>query len=217
MARLPFDVPTMSPEMRERTLIAHYARGLYWHCSAVNRFMWDFSHCLNLSSSVKFLAQPFPLLRELQLTILYTLSTKFEGDMADIDCNWLSLQARQLSLPAQLRLRDMINNIRYCTTNLGTKMIENATLPPDVFNRLKMSLASLEQALLAKDSMMPQHLRNTHSLLLTYPETVVLLEDSEIALIIDAAEVHTKTEIVKAVAKGGAKGGTRTKVSASDL
>lgn len=91
------------------------------------------------------------------------------------------------------------------------------TLPADIMARLDSSLASLEASLLAKDPMMPQHLRNTHSILISYPETVHLLEDHEIARIIDAAELHTKTEIVKAVSKGSSTGGGRKKVSIDDL
>ena len=89
------------------------------------------------------------------------------------------------------------------------------TIPPDVLDRLDSHLASLEQALLEKDPMMPQHLRNTHSILISYPETVHLLEDGEIARLIDAAEIHTKTEIIKATVKKAA--GTRKKVDVSDL
>ena len=89
------------------------------------------------------------------------------------------------------------------------------TLPPDVLDRLDSHLASLEQALLDKDPMMPQHLRNSHSILISYPETVHLLEDHEIARLIDAAEIHTKTEIIKATVKKAA--GTRKKVDVSDL
>jgi hypothetical protein len=89
------------------------------------------------------------------------------------------------------------------------------TIPPDVLDRLDSHLASLEQALLEKDPMMPQHLRNSHSILISYPETVHLLEDAEIARLIDAAEIHVKTEIVKATVKKGT--GTRKKVDVSDL
>ena len=88
-------------------------------------------------------------------------------------------------------------------------------IPDTTMRSLEMCLASLEQALLAKDPLMSQHLRNTHSLLISYPETVHLLEDKEIELIIDAAEAHTKTEIVKAVA--AKKGGGRAKVSIDSL
>lgn len=95
-------------------------------------------------------------------------------------------------------------------------MKETTTVPKDIMDKLQMNLASLEQALLNKDAMMPQHLRNSHALLIQYPETVHLLDDSEVALLIDAAEVHTKTEIVKAAASKTTRSKT-VKVSASDL
>lgn len=88
-------------------------------------------------------------------------------------------------------------------------------VPADVMDRLAASLLNLETSLLEKDPMMPQHLRNTHSLLITYPESTHLLEDDEIARIIDAAEIHTKTEIVKATVKKGT--GTRKKIDVGDL
>jgi hypothetical protein len=88
-----------------------------------------------------------------------------------------------------------------------------SSIPPNIMSQLAMSLASLEQALLAKDPMMPQHLRQSHSLLIQYPETVNLLEDSEVALLIGAAKEHTKIEIVK----GKAPSAKAKKPSASDL
>ncbi len=97
-------------------------------------------------------------------------------------------------------------------------MKQSDTVPAEIMARLEMALASLEQALIAKDPLMPQHLRQSHSLLIQYPETVNLLSDEEVASLIDAAEIHTKTEIVKAAASG--KGGSSArakKVSASDL
>ena len=93
-------------------------------------------------------------------------------------------------------------------------MQQSDKVPTDVMRRLEMSMGSLEQALLAKDPQMPQHLRNIHALLISYPETVHLLDDSEIARIIDAAEVHTKTEIVKASAAGKT---SKKKMSIEDL
>jgi len=96
------------------------------------------------------------------------------------------------------------------------KMKPSDKIPPDTLAKLEMHLASLEQALLNKDPMMPMHLRNSHALLISYPETVHLLEDHEIARLIDAAELHTKTEIVKATASKAATG-TKKKVTAADL
>lgn len=106
----------------------------------------------------------------------------------------------------------------FTTNPQGFPMKTSDTVPPDVMAKLEMALASLEQALITKDPMMPQHLRQSHSVLIQYPETVNLLSDEEIARLIDAAEIHTKTEIVKAAVSG--KGGSSTrakKVSASDL
>jgi hypothetical protein len=62
--------------------------------------------------------------------------------------------------------------------------------------------------------MMPSHLRASHQLLISYPETVHLLDDDEIARLISAAQIHTQIEIVKA---GTAKAGGRKKISADDL
>jgi hypothetical protein len=70
-----------------------------------------------------------------------------------------------------------------------------------------MKLGSLQEALLKQDPLMSNHLRESHRLLITYPETVHLLDDSEIAELIKAAEIHTKTQIVKEAAKS--KGGSK--------
>lgn len=89
-------------------------------------------------------------------------------------------------------------------------------IPADVYAKLDMSLRSLEQALLAADPLMPKHLQETHRLLLTYPETVHLLDDEEIGKIVAGLEKHTNTQIVKEAAKGKS-GGKRTKVDVNDL
>lgn len=81
-------------------------------------------------------------------------------------------------------------------------------IPEQVLADLQMKMASLEAALLAKDPEMPNHLRESHRLLITYPESVHLLDDSEIHTLIAAAEEHTKVKIVQEAAKGK---GTRKK------
>lgn len=97
------------------------------------------------------------------------------------------------------------------------KMKPSDRIPSDVYDRLQMSLASLEQSLINKDPLMPNHLRASHQLLIQYPETVHLLEDEEIARLIDAAELHTKTEIVKATASKSTGAGSKKKVTIGDL
>lgn len=89
-------------------------------------------------------------------------------------------------------------------------------IPADVLHTLKMALGNLEMALLKQDPLMPNHLRESHRLLITYPETVHLLDDEEIAKLIQAAEIHTKTKIIKEAASGKG-GGKKAKVSVDDL
>jgi len=110
-----------------------------------------------------------------------------------------------------------LSKFDYATLMKVIDMKETGTqtnLPPDVVSKLTMSLASLEAALLEKDPMMPQHLRASHQLLISYPETVHLLDDDEIARLISAAQIHTQIEIVKA---GTSRAAGRKKISADDL
>lgn len=90
------------------------------------------------------------------------------------------------------------------------------SIPMDVYNQLDMKLRSLEQALLEKDPLMPNHLRESHRLLQTYPETVHLLDDEEIRTLIQAVEKHVQVKVVsETAAKKGS--GSRKKISAEDL
>lgn len=91
------------------------------------------------------------------------------------------------------------------------KQDDLARIPADTFRTLDMNLASLEQALLAKDPMMPVHLRNIHATIIAYPESVHLLEDKDVASLIDAAEAHTMTKIVSDSAKKATTGTRATK------
>jgi hypothetical protein len=80
-------------------------------------------------------------------------------------------------------------------------------IPVAIMQSLAIHMGNLEKALLAKDPEMPNHLRESHRLLITYPETVHLLDDVEINHLITAAEEYTKTKIVSEVAKGkGSRG-----------
>lgn len=95
---------------------------------------------------------------------------------------------------------------------------EMSKLPKEVVDRLTMNLAALEASLLAKDPQMSAHLRNSHALLVSYPETVTLLTDTEIAMLISGAQSHTQIEIVKATAKGKGKNtGAVGKLTINDL
>lgn len=91
-----------------------------------------------------------------------------------------------------------------------------AKIPSDVMTKLQLALGNLEKALLDKDPQMPNHLRESHRLLLTYPETVHLLDDEEIEKIIDAAQKHSQVVIVAETAKGKG-GGKRATYKADEL
>jgi len=88
---------------------------------------------------------------------------------------------------------------QFLSERLVMKLIPHS-VPPEIMDRLSGHLAALEAALLSKDPLMPNHLRESHRLLITYPETVHLLDDGEICKLIEGAVVYTKTEIVKAKA-----------------
>lgn len=88
-------------------------------------------------------------------------------------------------------------------------------IPPEQLERLQAALLSLETALLAKDPLLPQHLAASHRVLVSYPETVHLLDDAEIAKIVEAQQQHTMTQIVSDAAKG--KSGGKKKVTVDDL
>lgn len=87
------------------------------------------------------------------------------------------------------------------TRNFDMKEDDASRIPQDVYNRLNSVLLDLETTLVAKDPMMPQHLRTIHGMIMAYPESTHLLKDTEIALIIQGAQEHTKVQIVSEAAK----------------
>jgi hypothetical protein len=94
---------------------------------------------------------------------------------------------------------------------------QTGIIPADVMSKLIMAMASVESALLTKDPELPKHLQESHRLLISYPETVHLLEDSEIAQLIKGAELLSSTQIVKDAVKGKANNKALARLSASDL
>jgi len=108
-----------------------------------------------------------------------------------------------------------VNNLQ--STGVKTIMADATTLPPDIMHKLQDALASIEQALLTKDPLIANHLRVSHGLIQSYPESVHLLTDAQIATIIDGLEVYTKTEIVKAIVKDTSTSKKRVKLGVEDM
>jgi hypothetical protein len=231
MHPLQFFIRPLSNEMAKRTQLAHTIRGIAWQlttpATAVKaNSRLDFAFVLGLAPHVRWYAAPSrhsakPAYAHTK-TILRLAHDRWQRSLGELDLNSVELALCSLTDTQLDYAVNMIDKQLCPSFNLLNHlerldlMKPSETIPLDVMDKLTMALASLEASLLAKDPMMPQHLRATHSLLITYPETVHLLDDEEIARIIDGAEILTKTEIVKAVASKAATG-TRKKVSASDL
>lgn len=215
MARLNYFIAPLSDAMISRTLVAHKARGFCFFInspeeSPAPRTTLDLAMCLNVLNKLPgYVANKHPLC--IGSDLLTLSATHWTRNIAELNLAWIHLEFSQLNPREQFQSLQLIESILMKERNEEAM----SRIPDTTMRSLEMCLASLEQALLAKDPLMSQHLRNTHSLLISYPETVHLLEDKEIELIIDAAEMHTKTEIVKAVA--AKKGGGRAKVSVDSL
>lgn len=212
---MKFWIPPLNEEQVARTKLYHTARGVSWYINQGPRAKHPlaFSWALGLQAVDWYSSPPTSLSRQLTQETLIAVTSYWRGRLEDLDLPMLALRfgclpTAQHELAVHLMTDELLLPKEY-------RMKRVDTIPPDVLDRLDSHLASLEQALLDKDPMMPQHLRNTHSILISYPESVHLLEDAEIARIIDAAEIHTKTEIIKATVKKAT--GTRKKVDVTDL
>ena len=212
---MKFWIPPLNGEQVARTKLYHTARGVSWYIKQGPRAKHPlaFSWALGLQSIDWYSSPPISLYNRLKQELLIAVTSYWRGRLEDLDLPMLALRfgclhSSQHELAVQLMNDELLLPKEY-------RMKRVDTIPPDVLDRLDSHLASLEQALLDKDPMMPQHLRNSHSILISYPDTVHLLEDHHIARLIDATEIHTKTEIIKATVKKSA--GTRKKVEVSDL
>lgn len=210
-----FWIPPQSQELQARTKLFHTARGITYHITRpVDTHPLAFSWALGLRNLQWYSSPPAPLSLYVREEFLIAIAGHWRKPLTSLDMNMLATRMGCVPAREQATLIRLINSQLLLPKEFRMKDIEHS-IPMDVMDRLTVALSNLETSLLEKDPMMPQHLRNTHSLLITYPETTHLLEDSEIAMLIDAAEIHTKTEIVKATVKKGT--GTRKKIDIGDL
>lgn len=212
---MKFWIPPLNEEQVARTKLYHTARGVSWYINngPRERHPLAFSWALGLQSIDWYSSPPALLSHNLTQEILIAIAGHWRGRLDELDLSMIALRFGSLPTEQHDLAVKLMNDELLLPKEYRMKRVD--TIPPDVLDRLDSHLASLEQALLDKDPMMQQHLRNSHSILISYPETVHLLEDHEIARLIDAAEIHTKTEIVKATVKKAT--GTRKKVDVSDL
>lgn len=80
-------------------------------------------------------------------------------------------------------------------------------------DQIKQRLGYLEEALLAQDPRMKDHLKEIHKLMITHEELVHLLTDEEIAKIMSAQQVVTNTTLVAATTGSKAKSTANKKLA----
>jgi len=232
MPALACTLSELSPALQARTLYHHTVFGLARYLTSprelpCERHPLDFCYLLGLSSKVEWHQYGVggPIDPDACSLMFKLLAKHWKRDLDDFWTAVVAGRLRKFSPEIQYKLvrevatnLDMLYHISPLERFIAMKESDHTSIPQDVYNRLEASLAALEQSLLANDPLMPQHLRNSHAVLVSYPETVHLLQDHEVARLIDAAEMHTKTEIVKATVKGsGAGSGSKKKIAVSDL
>ena len=82
-------------------------------------------------------------------------------------------------------------------------------------DQVNQRVAYLQEALLAQDPRMRDHLKEIHKLLITHEELVHLLKDEDIAKIMEAQQVVTNTTL--AAATTGTKGKAAASKKAAQL
>lgn len=208
------------------TVFHFSARGLGYQLSTGGHCL-ALVHAAGLSSAHAWyhphgISQP-PIAWGIGREILRIIAQFQVGPFADVDLRAWELRLK--SLPESLHV-DCVSLARlhayYSIVSQpharrkGYEIMKHTdNIPADVLAKLEMSLASLEQSLLASDPQMPGHLKAIHQVLIGYPETVHLLEDAEINQLISAAKKHTQTEIVRETAAKAT--GSRKKPSVDDL
>lgn len=249
MIPLTCPLSSLSEQLQHRTLVSHTILGLARYFmnpddAGNNPHPLDFAFLLGLSSKVGWYPKDYSDLQAIPTSMTKSVNQlvswcprpvwQLDGMMLSIRMRMLvnSLDYLKLSQASAMECLSLIAERHYSPTLFNTYSTSSAErinlmlshdftkVPQDIYQRLDSSLAALEQALLEKDPMMKNHLRESHALLISYPETVVLLKPNEVNTLIKAAEQHTMTEIVKASAAsksatGIAKG--KRSVSTDDI
>lgn len=228
---MAFYIPAVPAELHARYIKAHSIGGLSRFLRTVQRAAYWHPLTMQTALGLKLPAYDKSDV-ELELTQYEThvLSEcmKIAGFPAMLrDMNPLYLVLRNVHahkinvcavLEGTLAHATYFHHISRAERNLAMKNFEVAVLPPAVMAKLESDLADLRTAFELKDPKFSQHLRAIHGTIISYPESDALLDDDETALIIDALELHTKTEIVSATAKKATAAKTsRAKPSVNDL
>lgn len=229
---LNFFIPPFPPEFAARTLQAHAVAGLVQILNADEDYkdhVWDFPAVLGLAKHVQWWGPARSTLLSLAANDLLGNLISQTGKATWLRAaNQLETVFRALPFIETYNIVSKVSHYWFAGYPLGELIMSDsilhpddaAKIPADVYQRLTMNLEALKTALLNKDPMMPQHLRNSHALLITYPESRHLLSPTAVSTLIGAAQAHMNITIVSkaaaaAVSKSG--GGRGKKVSVDDL
>ena len=114
-----------------------------------------------------------------------------------------------------IQLLSLVKSSRLAIFN-GLIMKPSDAIPLNIMEELVGEIKAVEEGLLKKDPMMKVHLQRSHRMIMEYPETAVLLEDHEIATIINGLKMHTNVEIAKSPARAST-GKKAAKLTLDDL
>lgn len=246
MPTLTCPLSSLSEQLQHRTLVSHTILGLARYFmnpddAGENPHPLDFAFMLGLSSKVAWYPADYSQLHEIPKIVAHDINYLVafcRRPVWTLDTMMLSIRLKMLVHSCEyLKLcpEKAVETLRLVSERQMTPSILDNTfigrlpimqshdfskVPQDIYQKLDGHLSALEQALLEKDPMMKNHLRESHALLISYPETVVLLKPNEVNTLIKAAELHVQTEIVKATATsksatGIAKG--KRQVSTDDI
>lgn len=233
MAPLPYYVPQYGAALASRTVRAYVMRGLsYWltNCKNVTLNPLDLVFVMGVRKEIA-LGFTIDLDAGHALPVLesFVLACKPWRHRGNMDSLLWALSVLRHHTTSQEEFEAVLAKAYFyhqCmyqrdrdSRRFDMKEDDASKIPDDVYNRMNVILADLQQTLLAKDPMMPQHLRTIHGLIISYPEAAHLLKDEEIALIIAGAQEHTKVQIVSEAAKKATAPRAKSlkNVSVSDL
>jgi len=189
-------------------------RGLY---EAINigdgtKHPLDFAYSLRASSSFNWYSEPIIDLYQQRRLWHYINERAWEKELAVNKLDWriISQHFARLTMPAQ----EAAFKYFFLFSKPQPERLTAMSVPEPIMLELNSKLQALEQALLAADPQMPFHLQQSHALIMSYPETTVLLTDAQSAVILNALKAHTKTEIVKPSSKAPS---SKKKFSLDDL
>lgn len=227
--QLNFWVAPMTPEMMRRTHQAFSAQSLVAAIRGTRDLSWELRRALYPQScGIYWFAYEKDLPydkancyrhKALGSLIFQLAAGHCDGEIQDFDLRSVRLALRALTEDDCCKVHAVLAEY-FSWTRWSLSLTERAQamkltdkIPPDILSKLEASLTELQQQLTAADPQITGHLRASHALLTSYPETVHLLDDSEIAALIKAAEIHTQVQVVKAAAAKG----TRKKLGVEDL